>query len=123
MNVLRKQYYNHIVDDNYFHTNIHKHKMIRYKNNQYLYYLHKNNYYKYYHYNYNYSYYNFHYNYMNTILDNYNYYKSLPPNSVCFRENLPEKSIIVYDTGENLYDYNYNQYEYNLRKFRNQRTS
>lgn len=52
-------------------------------------------------------------------LDNYNYYKSLPPDSICFRENLPERSIIVYDTRENLYDYDYNHYEYNLRRFRN----
>lgn len=52
-------------------------------------------------------------------LSNYYYYQSLPKNNSAFIEYLPKYHIIVYDTGENMYDFDYNHYEYNLRRFKN----
>ncbi len=52
-------------------------------------------------------------------LNNITYYNSLPRNSLCFCEHLPQKNVIVYDVKENLYECDYNQYEYHLRQFRN----
>ncbi len=52
-------------------------------------------------------------------ISNYNYYASLPKKGNVFIEYLPSSNIIVYDTGENMYDYDYNHYEYNLRRFKN----
>jgi Predicted transcriptional regulators len=52
-------------------------------------------------------------------LSNYNYFQSLPKNNSTFIEYLPQYHIMVYDTGENMYDFDYNHYEYNLRRFKN----
>lgn len=52
-------------------------------------------------------------------IDSYNNYNSLPKNGHVFMEYHPERQIIVYNTGDNMFDFDYNHYEYNLRKFKN----
>lgn len=52
-------------------------------------------------------------------LIDYQYFQSLPKHNTAFIERLPKCHIILYDTGENIYDHDYNHYEYNLRLFKN----
>lgn len=52
-------------------------------------------------------------------LETYNRYTSLPQVGKLFLEYIPERSIIVYDIGTNIFEEDYNHYEYHLRSLKN----
>ena len=55
---------------------------------------------------------------LQNTLNDYQYYQSLPKGGDPFLEYLPAKSILTFNTGENLLETDYEQYEWYLRKFK-----